>query len=374
MTEKIAEDPGNKDLHATKAGLLIKLKRYAEAIKCADEAIAASSEDEKGTWGWGHFRKGDASLRMGDYLNAVRGFTAAAKAEPGNAKFHAMKEESLRIAKEKLDPLDWMTIEMEKAAAADLEESNEKEKRRAEEMKGKKIDIDENKVDLGFQFNPAAHCYICKQRGHTKRDCPMRKCDYCYQIGHKRSDCPMLTEDIERAKEEERLKKRKEQYEAKKQKKKDEWTELLRKKTGIDGHGPLYQILDLPERKLATEAEIKAAYKKKALQYHPDKNRNAENPEEIQQRFLEAKAAYDLLMEAIRTGTVSAESVQAASSVPRSVEEEKKARADAAFSAALSTSMNRQSLNERAQALARGFKPPPKPKGDYNSTLSATEG
>lgn len=64
-------------------------------------------------------------------------------------------------------------------------------------MEGKTIDIDEGHVDLGFQFNPAAHCYICKQRGHTKVDCPMRKCGYCFEMGHKKSDCPKLTEDIE---------------------------------------------------------------------------------------------------------------------------------------------------------------------------------
>ena len=57
---------------------------------------------------------------------------------------------------------------MELAAARDLEESEAKEAERAAAMFGKDVDIEENKVDLGFQFNPAAHCYICKQRGHTK--------------------------------------------------------------------------------------------------------------------------------------------------------------------------------------------------------------
>ena len=39
-----------------------------------------------------------------------------------------------------------------------------------------------------------------------------------------------------------------------------------------------------------------------ALKYHPDKNAGAADPEAIQQKFMEAKAAYDLLLEGMRTG------------------------------------------------------------------------
>ena len=91
------------------------------------------------------------------------------------------------VAEENMDPLDWQTLSVEISAASALAEAEAKEKKRAAAMAGKKIDIDENVVDLGFTYNPAAHCYICKQRGHTKVDCPMRKCDYCYEVGHKRS-------------------------------------------------------------------------------------------------------------------------------------------------------------------------------------------
>ena len=50
----------------------------------------------------------------------------------------------------------------------DLAAAERKEAARAAAMAGKTIDLEDGHVDLGFQFNPAAHCYICKQRGHTK--------------------------------------------------------------------------------------------------------------------------------------------------------------------------------------------------------------
>lgn len=51
-----------------------------------------------------------------------------------------------------------------------------------------------------------------------------------------------------------------------------------------------YQILDVPKK--ASPAEIKKAYKKKALQYHPDRNKNNKEAEE---RFKEAAEAYEVL-------------------------------------------------------------------------------
>ncbi|CCH61968.1 hypothetical protein TBLA_0G00170 [Henningerozyma blattae CBS 6284] len=52
-----------------------------------------------------------------------------------------------------------------------------------------------------------------------------------------------------------------------------------------------YELLEVSE--YASDLELKKAYRKKALQYHPDKNR--ENPEEATAIFSEIRAAYEVL-------------------------------------------------------------------------------
>jgi len=59
-------------------------------------------------------------------------------------------------------------------------------------------------------------------------------------------------------------------------------------------------VLGLPERKLSTAGEIKKAYHKRSLQYHPDKH--PDDREAAHERFLEIKAAYELLLEGMETG------------------------------------------------------------------------
>ena len=86
----------------------------------------------------------------------------------GGGKFAELYRRVLAAAESNLDPLDMVTLRMEADAAKALAESEAKEAERAAAMKGKDVVIDEEVVDLGFTYNPAAHCYICKQRGHTK--------------------------------------------------------------------------------------------------------------------------------------------------------------------------------------------------------------
>lgn len=57
-----------------------------------------------------------------------------------------------------------------------------------------------------------------------------------------------------------------------------------------------YEVLGVP--KTATADEIKKAYRKKALQYHPD--RNPDNKEEAEEKFKEATEAYDVLSDATK--------------------------------------------------------------------------
>src|ERR1700728_3807597 len=54
-----------------------------------------------------------------------------------------------------------------------------------------------------------------------------------------------------------------------------------------------YKVLDVPRS--ATEAEIKKAYRRLAMKYHPDRNPNDKDAEE---RFKEAKEACEVLTDA----------------------------------------------------------------------------
>ncbi len=63
-------------------------------------------------------------------------------------------------------------------------------------------------------------------------------------------------------------------------------------------HHDYYEVLEVP--RTADAAEIKSAYRKKALQYHPD--RNPDNPE-AEDKFKEASEAYQVLSDAQKKAT-----------------------------------------------------------------------
>ena len=52
-----------------------------------------------------------------------------------------------------------------------------------------------------------------------------------------------------------------------------------------------YKILEVPNN--ATEADLKKAYRKLALKYHPDKNKS----QHAEERFKEVSEAYEVSME-----------------------------------------------------------------------------
>ncbi|NBX41260.1 MAG: molecular chaperone DnaJ, partial [Gammaproteobacteria bacterium] len=51
-----------------------------------------------------------------------------------------------------------------------------------------------------------------------------------------------------------------------------------------------YKVLELP--RTATEADLKKAYRRLAMKYHPDRNPDDKDAEE---KFKEAKEAYEVL-------------------------------------------------------------------------------
>jgi len=74
--------------------------------------------------------------------------------------------------------------------------------------------------------------------------------------------------------------------------------QLLKKSKRVD----LYKILGVPNGELASEAEIKKAYKKAALKWHPDRHssKGEENKKVAEAKFKEIGDAFDLLSDAQR--------------------------------------------------------------------------
>ena len=298
-------DPKDEKAKANLAGALLRVGGYENVVEALDYAQAAVELAPK--WSWGHFRKGSALLALGEVAKAATSLHLAASLEPENEQFKATADEAAKAAADILDPLDaFVATTVQAEAAKDLVDAADAEKRnRVETLRKKQIkrdrddDSDDDDGD-GMAYNSRAHCYICKQWGHSKRDCPMARCQYCHELGHKKRDCPLFTAALQNATDEEKAAKRKAQYAKKKAKRKEEWTAQLRQQSGIEGFAALYRVLGLPERRLASASDIKKAYHRRSLEYHPDKHPN--NRDEAHERFLEIKAAYELLLEGMECG------------------------------------------------------------------------
>ena len=273
---------------------------FEEAARHARHCCALKPD-----WGWGHYRLGCAYFHLGKVQEAASALGLAASLDEGNAQFSDFAARAAEAAAALLDPLDAFTANNEAEAARDLVAAADRAKKEQESgafgsSKRKRLEDDSDSDSELLNINSRAHCYICKQWGHSKKDCPMARCQYCHEIGHRKADCPLFTAALGNAAEDEKKARRRQGYEKKKLKKKEEWTKMLREQTGVDGFAALYKVLGLPERKLSTAAETKKAYHKRSLIYHPDKH--PDSRDEAHERFLEIKAAYELLLEGMETG------------------------------------------------------------------------
>jgi len=79
----------------------------------------------------------------------------------------------------------------------------------------------------------------------------------------------------------------------------EEWKRIFRLRMGIGEAKAIIRredpldVLELPKN--PTKSEIKKAFRRKALQWHPDRNKN--NEKEATERFRKIHAAYVLLSE-----------------------------------------------------------------------------
>lgn len=232
-------------------------------------------------------------------------------------------ETAVRINKdlEEKDDYEKLMESYIQKASNDIEESSKKVKEVAEKVDdGFDVENDEifkdedrnlveterRKLIIGNK-----RCFICKQYGHTKADCPNKRCLWCKQRYHMKVDCPLFQEHMKKKREEEKEKKRQRFYQKKKEMRKEDRLQKLREATGIYGFKRLYRILDLPEYRLATEHELKKAYQKKILIWHPDKHnmKSDEEKEYAREKFDKIKDAYELLVEGLKNGNIAGHAV-----------------------------------------------------------------
>eukprot|EP00924_Labyrinthula_sp_SR-Ha-C_P005402 augustus_masked-scaffold_1-processed-gene-30.7-mRNA-1 protein AED:1.00 eAED:1.00 QI:0/-1/0/0/-1/1/1/0/308 len=162
--------------------------------------------------------------------------------------------------------------------------------------------------------NANRKCYVCKKFGHTKADCPDKKCRWCYKKDHVQVDCPEFKKELEIRSEQAKIENNKRFFEEKKKRRKQERLQAMREKTGVWGYKNLYRVLQLPENKLATKTDIKKAYQRLVLIWHPDKHstRSKEDQELAESKYEEIRNAHDLLLEGLENGNLEGQVVASA--------------------------------------------------------------
>ena len=85
----------------------------------------------------------------------------------------------------------------------------------------------------------------------------------------------------------------------------------MRVATGVYGFKALYEILGLPANKLASQADIKKAFQRQSLLWHPDKHatKSEEERKKAEDKFAEVRDAYDLLLEGLERGNLEGRAV-----------------------------------------------------------------
>jgi len=137
-------------------------------------------------------------------------------------------------------------------------------------------------------------CYICKEKGHSKSECPRKPCFTCRLPGHTQENCPVQLEMDKKRKMEKWKAKKKEKRQADAENK-------LRVESGVDNYQNLYQLLRLPTFKVATRSELSKAFQNMSLTWHPDKWYNKPESHQIiaREKYQEVRRAYDILVEGL---------------------------------------------------------------------------
>jgi hypothetical protein len=204
---------------------------------------------------------------------------------------------------EEIDPLDQFMQKQENLAKEELQDALQREHiDKLTFLSGGTVE-DDDEATAFTSADASKHCYICKENGHTKGDCPQKRCPYCTERGHIQIACPAWLEHNAKVQAEEKARKRKRQRELLKAKKKQQAIHQLRD-SGVYGYKELYNLLGLPDDKLAPMGAIKKAFQVQSLKWHPDKwsGKSEQEQADAAAHYSKVREAYDVLNEGLERG------------------------------------------------------------------------